>query len=345
MHIKLIFVLITIVYSYGFSNKNVTNNTYFQEASSMNVFDDLYTSLKAERIVYRSTSKYQDIAVFYNNQLGNVLALDGILQLSDWDEFAYHEMAVHIPLFAHPNPKNVLIIGGGDGGCAREVLKHSTIEKVVLVEIDEEVVNVSRKYFPNISVSLDHPKLRVRIGDGFEFIRKCAMRARPMENGEGSDDLSDPDVPSDGKFDVIITDSSEMDEDESPNEALFQEQYFQNIKGVIRAPHGIVSSLVGSPWLYIKLQRQLYSICQKTFSVCRFASFSVPSWDTGREGLLIASIDPNADLEQPHQQQVGDLNTMKLRYYNKNMHNAAFALPKFISEKLEIQQESNEKDN
>jgi spermidine synthase len=102
---------------------------------------------------------------------------------------------------------------------------------------------------------------------------------------------------------------------------------------------------VGTPWLYTNLYRQLYSICQKTFSVCRFASFSVPSWDTGREGLLIASIDPNANLEQPHQQQMGNLNKMKLRYYNKDMHNAAFALPNFISEDLKIQQEPNENDN
>ena len=106
---------------------------------------------------------------------------------------------------------------------------------------------------------------------------------------------------------------------------------------------------VGSPWMYmyIKLYRKLYSICQKTFAFCRFASFSVPSWETGQEGLLISSLDPNANLEQPHQHRIRDLNIMKLRYYNKGMHKSAFVLPssKFISEELKIHPETNENDN
>ena len=102
---------------------------------------------------------------------------------------------------------------------------------------------------------------------------------------------------------------------------------------------------VGSPWVYINLYRKLYSICQKTFAVCRLASFTVPSWATGQEGIFIFSLDPNANLEQPHQQRIRDLNIMKLRYYNKGMHKSAFVLPKFISEDLTIQQETNENEN
>lgn len=102
---------------------------------------------------------------------------------------------------------------------------------------------MSKIYFPNFNSSFDHPKLRVRIGDGVEFLRNCAKRARAVEAGEAFEDSMDPDMPIDGKFDVIITDSSEMDKPDSPNEALFQKEYFQNLHDVLRAPNGILSSL------------------------------------------------------------------------------------------------------
>jgi spermidine synthase len=124
------------------------------------------------------------IIVFFSKSHGNVLVLDGIIQCTEFDEFAYHEMLAHVPLFAHKNPKNVLIIGGGDAGIAREVLKHSCVEKVVLCEIDPVVIEASRLYLPSISCELDNPRLEVTVTDGIEYLKTHI-----------------------GEFDVIITDS------------------------------------------------------------------------------------------------------------------------------------------
>jgi spermidine synthase len=246
-------------------------------------------------------------------------------------------------LFAHPNPRKVLIIGGGDGGSVREALKHSTIEKIVLVEIDDEVINASKIFFPTLSAMLDHPKVRVKVGDGVEFLRKCALRSNGLEAGYSTVDVMDPDVPEDGRFDVIITDNSNMDDLGSINEALFGKDYFKNIHDVLRPPHGIMSSLAGGHWLFLNFHRQLDILCHKLFPTCRFATFNVPTWTGGTEGLLLATIDPQADLEYPNQQRMSELNTMKLRLYNRRIHNAIFALPQFLLETLKNNSEKQKK--
>uniref|UniRef100_A0A915CN45 PABS domain-containing protein n=1 Tax=Ditylenchus dipsaci TaxID=166011 RepID=A0A915CN45_9BILA len=131
-------------------------------------------------------SKYQDVLVFKSETYGNVLVLDGVIQTTDRDEFAYQEMLAHLPLFAHPNPKKVLIIGGGDGGILREAVKHPSVESVTMCEIDEMVVEVAKKHLPNLSKAFSHPKLNLYIGDGFEFLKGHKEQ-----------------------FDVVITDSSD----------------------------------------------------------------------------------------------------------------------------------------
>ncbi|PAV64726.1 hypothetical protein WR25_20560 [Diploscapter pachys] len=133
-------------------------------------------SLQVNEVLFQGKSKYQDVLVFKSTSYGNVLVLDGIIQATERDEFSYQEMLAHLPMFAHPNPKRVLIIGGGDGGILREVLKHPEVEQVTMCEIDEMVVEVSKKYLPGMSSAFGHAKLNLYIGDGFEFLKNHKAR-------------------------------------------------------------------------------------------------------------------------------------------------------------------------
>lgn len=134
-------------------------------------------SYDVEEILYKSRSKFQEIMVIKNPHFGKMLILDDVVQLTERDEFFYHEMLTHVVMHAHPFPKRVIVIGGGDGGAVREVLKHKTVEKVYLVEIDEEVINVSKRFFPAIACSIDDPRVEVKIMDGAEFI----IKKRPLD--------------------------------------------------------------------------------------------------------------------------------------------------------------------
>jgi spermidine synthase len=128
-------------------------------------------SYEVEKVLYKGKSKFQDIMVFENPYFGRVLVLDGIVQLTERDEFFYHEMLAHVPMHAHPGPRKVVVVGGGDGGTVREVLKHDTVEKLYFVEIDKQVIDVSKEFFPSVSCSVDDPRVEIKNMDGAEFIK------------------------------------------------------------------------------------------------------------------------------------------------------------------------------
>lgn len=125
-----------------------------------------------EEILYKGKSKFQEIMVIRNSHFGKMLILDDVVQLTERDEFFYHEMLTQVVLHAHPKPKKVVVIGGGDGGAVREILKHTEVEKLYFVEIDEEVINTSKRFFPTVSSSIDDPRVEIKIMDGAEFILK-----------------------------------------------------------------------------------------------------------------------------------------------------------------------------
>src|SRR4030043_971687 len=125
-----------------------------------------------EEILYKGKSKFQDIMVIRNPYFGKMLILDDVVQLTERDEFFYHEMLTHIVMHAHPSPKKVVVIGGGDGGVVREVRKHKTVDKVYFVEIDEEVISVSKRFFPDVASGIDDLRVEIKIMDGAEFIKK-----------------------------------------------------------------------------------------------------------------------------------------------------------------------------
>ncbi|KAF7466782.1 Hypothetical predicted protein [Marmota monax] len=165
-------------------------------------------SLQVEQLLHHRRSRYQDILVFRSKTYGNVLVLDGVIQCTERDEFSYQEMIANLPLCSHPNPRKVLIIGGGDGGVLREVVKHPSVESVVQCEIDEDVIQVSKKFLPSMAVGYSSSKLTLHVGDGFEFMK---------QNQDA--------------FDVIITDSSDP---MGPAESLFKESYYQLMKTALK---------------------------------------------------------------------------------------------------------------
>ncbi|KAE9555166.1 hypothetical protein FO519_001661 [Halicephalobus sp. NKZ332] len=318
-------------------------------------------SLQIDEVLFHEKSKYQDVLVFKSKTYGNVLILDGIIQCTERDEFAYQEMLAHLPMFAHPNPKRVLIIGGGDGGILREVLKHDIVEHVTMCEIDEMVIDVSKKFLPGMAEKFNSPKLNLFIGDGFEFLKNHK-----------------------NQFDVVITDSSDP---VGPAESLFGKSYYQLLNEAMREG-GILSSQGECPWIDMPLVQGMVEFCNEIFSgQVRYAIGSVPTYTSGTMGYLICSQVPKEVAESVwlHTGLIGHMieftktifptvsysysimstypsgtmgyliaskdkhdvsvpartltdeqvKSMKLKFYNSELHKASFVLPTFVKQALE----------
>jgi len=261
-------------------------------------------SLEVEQVLHQEKSPYQDILVLKTKSHGVALVLDGIIQCTERDEFAYQEMITFLPLCAHRDPKRVLIVGGGDGGVAREVVKHPLVESVVQVEIDGAVVAASRRYLPFMAAGFDSPKLELRICDGFAFMREHR-----------------------DAFDVIITDSSDPI---GPAVDLFTAPYFGLLKGALRAG-GVACSQAGTAWADLGHVALTLGHCRQHFANARYAVASVPTYPTGQIGFVVATADVDNLLDRPkHVFAADQLAAMKLRYYSGDVHRSAFVLPNFI---------------
>ncbi|CAD6196676.1 unnamed protein product [Caenorhabditis auriculariae] len=265
-------------------------------------------SLQAKKVLFHEKSIFQDVLVFESTTYGNVLVLDGIIQATERDEFSYQEMLAHLPLFAHPNPKKVLIIGGGDGGILREVLKHSEVEKVTMCEIDQMVIDVSKKYLPGMSCGFSDPKLDLYCGDGFEFLKNHK-----------------------NEYDVIITDSSDP---VGPAESLFGQSYYELLRDSLNET-GILSSQGESAWLHLKLIQHLVQFNRRIFPTVAYAQTIVSTYPSGCMGYLVCS-KSSRDVSVPARELTDDdVRGMKLRFYNSQVHRAAFVLPQFVKAALE----------
>ncbi|XP_011188203.1 spermidine synthase [Zeugodacus cucurbitae] len=261
-------------------------------------------SLKLTKVVHEEKSKYQDIKILNTATYGTCLVLDGIIQCTTRDEFSYQEMISFLPLNSHPAPKKVLIVGGGDGGVAREVAKHPLVEEIHQVEIDERVVELSKKFLPNMACGFQSPKVKLTIGDGFVYMKEHAK-----------------------EFDVIITDSSDP---VGPAESLFQESYYELMKNALR-PGGIVCSQGGSFWLDCAYVKKTMDGCKKHFPTVAYAHTSIPSYPCGHIGFVIGSLDSDKDFKKPlHNFSPAELENMELKYYSNNIHPAAFSLPRWV---------------
>ncbi|MBL6927596.1 MAG: polyamine aminopropyltransferase [Rhodospirillales bacterium] len=263
---------------------------------------------EVSRVVYRNKTDFQDLIIFETPHFGRVLALDGIIQTTERDEFAYHEMLAHVPLFAHGEPARVLIIGGGDGGVLREVLRHD-VETATMVEIDRTVVDLCREYMPGLSDgAFDDPRADLLITDGLKFVAETQQT-----------------------FDVIIVDSTDP---VGPGEVLFSEAFYADCKKRL-TPGGILVTQNGVPSFQGDEVTNSYRRLSSQFADVSFYLTVVPSYVGGFMALGWATDDAalrvqtQADIA-PRFEGAG----FATRYYTPAVHAAAFALPPFIAELL-----------
>ncbi|KAK1301866.1 Spermine synthase [Acorus calamus] len=271
-------------------------------------------SMKVEKILYQGKSEYQEILVFESSNYGKVLVLDGIVQLAEKDECAYQEMIVHLPLCSIPSPKTVLVVGGGDGGVLREISRHTSVEKIDICEIDELVIDVCKKYFPDLAVGFEDPRVQLHVGDAAEFLRNAPS----------------------GMYDAIIVDSSDPI---GPAQELVERPFFETTARALR-PGGVLCCMAESMWLHTHLIQDMLSICRETFKgSIHYVWTSVPTYPSGAIGFLLCSTNgtPVNFLSpiNPIEKQEGALkHSRELKYYNSEIHTAAFALPTFAMKEL-----------
>lgn len=264
-------------------------------------------TLRVDKVLHHEKSLYQDVLVFKSTDYGNVLVLDNVIQATERDEFSYQEMITHLAVNSHPDPKRVLVIGGGDGGVLREIVKHETVEEAWLCDIDEAVIRVSKKYLPEMSKSYQHPKVKTHIGDGFKFLGDYK-----------------------NYFDVIITDSSDP---EGPAESLFKKSYFELLSGAL-TEKGVITTQAESMWLHLPIITELKKDCQEVFPVAEYAFTTIPTYPSGQIGFMVCSKDKNANVKVPLRSVSEEEEDKLYKYYNKQVHEASFVLPNWVKNAL-----------
>jgi len=258
-----------------------------------------------DEVLFEVETEHQHLVIFNNAQWGTVMALDGVIQTTEKDEFVYHEMMTHVPMLAHGNPKKVLIIGGGDGGILREVLKHQNVELVTQVEIDQQVIDMCVKYLPNHSQgAYDNPKANIVIADGVDFVNECTE-----------------------KFDVIISDSTDP---MGPGEVLFTSRFYQGIKNCLN-DGGVFVAQNGVSFMQTDEVTTTHNRLSPLFAQASFYSGAVPTYVGGI--MTFAWATDNLELKemsletlQARFKQSG----IKTRFYTPEVHKGAFALPQYV---------------
>jgi len=265
--------------------------------------------------LFKEKSPYQLVEVFDTFKYGKMLTVDKMVMCSEKDETAYHEMIVHVPMLANAEAqapiKKVLVIGGGDGGSVREILRHESVESVTMVEIDEAVVRASREFLPSLSYALDDPKLDLIIGDGIEYLRQAA----------------------DESFDCIVVDSSDP---VGPATGLFSAAFYQDVYRCL-SPHGMMVAQSESPRFNQKAFVQLTHCLQDIFGEANIYTYLafIQTYPTGIWSFTYGtknSTNPVRSLNPATATSFA--NNHDLQYYNSEVHTAAFALPTFIKAML-----------
>ena len=298
-----------------FSHPSISkiNEKYWFHETSDDAFPGQSFGLEVVEILNHSTSPYQDILVFKSATFGNVLVLNGIIQCTEKDEFAYQELITHVPIMSHPKPSRVLVIGGGDCGVVRELVKHidNGVEEVTMVEIDKQVIELSIKYLPEMAKFHNHPKVNILLQDGFKYLS----------------DLKDVDEAE--KFDVIITDSSDP---EGPAEDFFQVNYYSLLNNALRKDGVIVMQSSENIWLNLPYLSELLEKASKVFANIGYCQCYMPSYTSGQLGLIVATQDRSKQLQKPLRVLENESDLFK--YYNARVHEASFVLPTWAEKAL-----------
>ena len=271
-------------------------NQWIIEQQTANLRLEINTTKK----LFSGQSDFQTVEVADTAEFGRMLVLDGVFQTSLKDEFVYHEMIAHVPLLTHPAPERVLIIGGGDGGSARETLKHAAVKQLDMVEIDGLVVDVCKQFLPEIATALNgnDPRFNLIIGDGIAHVA-----AHP------------------NYYDVVIVDCSDP---VGPGEGLFTAAFYQSLYAALK-PDGLFVQQTESPWYHQPLISYIHSEIHSLFAITAMYLAHIPLYPGGMHSFIIGS-----KRYQPVTADTSGLKDFELKYLNSAYFQAAFALPEFV---------------
>lgn len=255
-------------------------------------------SLRVRESLLVEQTPFQQLAVLDTYLYGRMLVLDGAIQTTEEDEFVYHEMITHVPLITHPHPREVLVIGGGDGGTVREIVKHPDVSRVRLVEIDDRVVAAARRFLPSLSQALDDPRAEVIIADGTEYVRATREAC-----------------------DVIIIDSTDP---VGPAVKLFEADFYRTVHGAL-TPEGLFVAQSKSPYLDRDLIREILAIMRSLFPITLIYTAAIPTYPSGFWSFVLGS-----KRHHPLTFDEGRAEKLETRYYSPEIHRAAFTLPREI---------------
>jgi len=272
-------------------------------------------SFQVKEILLFKKTKFQELLIFESTKHGRILVLDGVIQLTERDEFPYHEMLVNLPLMAHPNPLKVLVVGAGDGGIIRELCKHEYIKEIVWVEIDEDVVTFCEKYLPFTSCSNRDKRVKLLIEDGIKYVKSCK----------------------DEQFDCIITDSGDP---EGPAQVLFSDAFYGQCHRILK-PGGVLCSQAECVWNNLGLISRLIKNCRSLFKGgVGYSIILTSQYPSSQIGALVCKKycpvqEKNQQLgvEKPVRPIPSNVQN-SLKYYNEKLHSSSMVLPQFVLSKL-----------
>lgn len=268
---------------------------------------DVRFSIKVDKELYSEQTEFQRIDILESNEFGRFFTLDGLMMVTEKDEFIYHEMIVHVPMAVNLNIKKVLVIGAGDGGTIRELTKYKTIEKIDMVEIDKRVVEVCKEYLPQTACKLDDERVNIFYQDGLKFVR-----------GKESE------------YDLIIVDSTDPF---GPGEGLFTKEFYGNCYKAL-TEEGILVNQHESPYYadYAKAMKDAHEKIQGIFKVHKVYQAHIPTYPSGHWlfGFASKKYDPIKDINADEWNKLG----LETNYYNTELHVGCFALPTYVRKQL-----------
>lgn len=276
---------------------------WFSEMQTPNV----KFSIRVERQLYSGQSEFQRIDVFESPEFGRFLTLDGYMMLTERDEFIYHEMITHVPMAVHPRVKRVLVIGAGDGGVIRELVRYPEIEDIDLVEIDELVVEVCRKYLPQTACRLDDPRVHIHYEDGLKYIRSC-----------------------EDEYDLILVDSTDPF---GPGEGLFTREFYGNCFKALK-DDGIMINQHESPFYAEDAAacQSMHKLIVESFPISKIYQAHIPTYPSGHWlfGFASKKYHPLRDLDETR----WNLRGLSCKYYTTTLHKGAFYIPAYVERLL-----------
>ncbi len=286
-----------------FTDKEGKNrDAWFIEVSELN--PGFGIALTKDKKLFSCKSEFQEIEVFSNRLFGNVMLLDGLVMVTEKDEFVYHDMITHVPMCVKPGSKRVLVIGAGDGGVVRELVKYPGIERIDMVEIDRMVCDVARKFFPSISGELDNEKVHLKFEDGVKFVR-------------GAEDNT---------YDLIIIDSTDPI---SVGEGLFTKSFYSDCHRILN-DDGILVNQSEAPFVAEKDVKGIRDKLSSIFPIFRQYMGVIPTYPSSLWlfGFASKKLNPVKDMKEEEWNKLG----IKTGYYNTELHKASFVLPNFVDD-------------